>query len=71
LLTCLTVTHTLRVFPSFHDMHEITGLVQAVVKYDWVNDLATTEATNTCDADLTPVVLQVKTVLLAWRISVR
>jgi len=52
-------------------MREITGLVQAMVKYDWVNDLATTEATNTCDADLTPVVLQVKTVLLAWRISVR
>jgi hypothetical protein len=46
-------------------MHEIRGLVQVVVKYDRVNDLATTGATKTRDADLTRVVLKVQIVLLA------
>jgi methanogenic corrinoid protein MtbC1 len=40
-------------------MQETRGLVQSVPKTDGVDDLATTGATKTCDADLTRVILQV------------
>ena len=50
---------TLSIFSLLHDMQEARGRVQSVPENDWVDDLATTSATKTCDAGLARVILKV------------
>ncbi|MBU6432214.1 MAG: hypothetical protein KJS98_02720, partial [Nitrospirae bacterium] len=63
LAICLTLINTLRIFSLLHAVQQIRRRVQPVPKNDRVYDLATTGATQTRDADLNGIVLEVQVIL--------
>ena len=49
----LTVIEPLSILSRFRAVQQIRSRVQSIPKNDRVDDLATTSATHSCDADLT------------------